>query len=83
MAVDLTGYTVDFIMKAPDASAINAGHTACTIDSPTAGTCHYDFHAGDLAQTGLYTCDLQTTSSTGVIVTEYTQYEITVRAENG
>jgi len=83
VVLDLTGYTVDFIMKSPTGVAINAGHTACTIDSATAGTCHYTFQTGDLAEVGVYTCDLQLTSGTGMIVTEYAQYEITVREQNG
>ncbi len=79
---DLTGYTVDFIMKAPDGSAINAGHTTCTVDTAAAGTCHYTFITGDLAQEGLYTCDLQLTNGP-LVVTEYAQYQITVRQANG
>lgn len=81
--LNLTGYTVDFIMKAPDATLINTGHTACTVTNAAAGQCTYAFQTGDLAQVGLYTCDLQTTSGAGVIVTEFAQYEITVRAQNG
>lgn len=81
--LNLLGYTVDFIMKAPDSSASNAGHTSCTITNSSAGQCIYTFQSGDLSRVGVYNCDLQTTSGTGVIVTEYTQYEITVRAQNG
>ena len=80
---DLTGCSVDFFMKSPSGAAINAGHTDCTIVDATLGTCRYDFVAGDLAEEGLYTCDLQLTNSDSTIVTEYTEYDITVRAENG
>jgi hypothetical protein len=80
---DLTGCSVDFIMKSPTGAAINSGHTACTLVSPTAGTCRYDFAVGDLAEVGTYTCDLQLTNSDGTIVTEYTEYDIVTRAENG
>lgn len=80
---DLTGCTVKFIMKSPTGVAINSGHTACTLVSPTAGTCRYDFVAGDLAEVGLYTCDLQLTNADSTVVTEFAVYDITVRAENG
>lgn len=80
---DLTSCTVNFIMKSPTSVAINTGHTACTVVSATAGTCRYDFQSGDLSEVGLYTCDLQLTNSDSTVVTEYAQYEITVRAENG
>lgn len=83
VAQDIAGWTIDFIMKSPTGVASNAGHTACAIDNATAGTCHYDFQSGDLSEVGLYTCDLQTTDTNGQVVTEYTPYDITVRAENG
>jgi hypothetical protein len=81
------GVVVDFIMKSPTAVASNAGHTACTITNAAAGQCTYTFQTGDLAEVGLYTCDLQVTDPTLApfpqIVTEYAQYEINVRAQNG
>ena len=80
--LNLTGYTCDFIMKSPTGLAANAGHTLCTIDAPSAGTCHYTFLANDLSEVGLYTCDLQLTSG-ALVVTEYAEYQITVRAQNG
>lgn len=79
---NITGDTVDFIMKSPTGVAINAGHTSCALTAPTLGQCSYTFLTGDLAEVGLYTCDLQLTSG-ALIVTEYAQYEITVRAQNG
>ena len=82
LVLDLTNYTCDFIMKSPTGLVSNAGHTSCTIDSPTAGTCHYTFLSGDLAEVGTYTCDLQVTSG-ALVVTEYAEYTITVRAQNG
>src|SRR5665213_620159 len=74
LVLDLTSYTVDFIMKSPTGLAANAGHTLCTIDAPSAGTCHYTFLANDLSEVGTYTCDLQLTSGS-LVVTEYAEYQ--------
>lgn len=81
------GTVVDFIMKAPDGTTeINSGHTACVITNPSGGQCTYTFEVGDLAQVGVYTCDLRVTDPTLApfpkIVTEYEAYQITTRANN-
>lgn len=80
---DLTGCTVDFIIKAPDNTISNTGHTQCDITDHEGGLCTYNFQSGDLAQVGEHFCDIQVTNIDTKPQTEYRTTKLNVRAENG
>lgn len=80
--VDLTGATVKFKIKNnTNGSRTNDANNTCTLITPTAGTCRYDFSAGDLSAATTYNCDLEITYSGGSVETQYNVIVITARAE--
>lgn len=80
---DLTGATVNFIIQAPSGTVTNTGHQACTMTDLVTGEGYYSFLAGDLAEAGDYTCDLQVTDAGGKIETVQKPITINARAEAG
>ena len=58
---DLTGYTVTFKVWDNTDTVILTG--TCTIDSATAGTCHYTVASGDFTTEGTYTAELNLTKT--------------------
>lgn len=78
---DLSGATVDFKMKAPSGSIINAAHTGCVITDTDRAEGYYAFQSGDLAEAGTYECDLQITFSPSEIQTVRESIQLDVRED--
>ena len=55
-AYSLTGYTVRFLMRNALTGAVKVSASA-TVDSPSAGTVHYDWVSGDTDTAGDYYCE--------------------------
>ncbi len=54
---DLTNYTLTFNAQQGNVSGLKFSG-AMTVDSPTAGTCHYSPIATDFNKTGQYSCQI-------------------------
>ncbi len=64
--VNLTSSTVTFKMSRVGYTETKASGI-CTLDTPTVGTCHYTFVAGDLDTVGQYNYELQIVYATKTI----------------
>lgn len=79
---DLTGCTVRFSIKSPLGTITNSAHKICDIVDELNGVARYAFSNGDIPKPGKYTCDVEVTSASSIVQTEYTVTEIYVRSEN-
>lgn len=80
--IDLTGASVDLIIKNADTNEItNAGHQACTVTDATGGIIAYVPAAGDVSAEGRYLAEVKITYSGGKIEILHERVVIVARAK--
>lgn len=72
----LTGATISMVMHEDDQEIVKAGTGIWVIDNPSDGRAHYEYHANDVNQTGLWKLYITITKSGEAITADPKVLEI-------